>query len=286
MKIVLLCKSWSDTKVLDILHAFEHEQIWPEAIVALARPKQRRSLRELVQMLYYRGAKALGQKLFAKILHRPHKPAATSPAHPGDHSGNGTLQPEKQRLHPTPNPTSIKAYARRHDMAYFEVPDLNGAECEALLRRLATDLLVLGGTPIIRANILGIPSRGTINVHMGLLPKYRGRNVAEWSVFNGDAVGITVHTVDPGVDTGAILYCERIDVAECRSIADMRRKIRTLQHRALAKCARLHLEARLPKQPQNKADGKQYYNMHPRLRQMVVEEKLSRGYRAIGSLSH
>jgi len=272
MKIVLLCKSWSDSKVLDILHSFELEQLESRAIVALARPKQRRSAREIVQMLY---SGELKPKLLDKI--RRHKPAALAATRPDAASRNGTGKPENHHQALAAKPATIKSYARCHRISYFEVPDLNGSECETLLRRLAPDLLVLGGTPIIRVNILGIPRLGTLNVHMGLLPKYRGRNVAEWSVFNGDAVGITVHTVDPGVDTGAILYREAIDVADCRSIADMRRKIRTIQHRALAKCARLHLEGCLQKQSQSKAEGLQYYNMHPRLRR-IVEDRLRRGF--------
>ncbi len=43
---------------------------------------------------------------------------------------------------------------------------------------------------------------------MGILPDYRGRDVVEWSLLEGqfDRVGLTVHFMDEGVDTGDILH--------------------------------------------------------------------------------
>lgn len=62
---------------------------------------------------------------------------------------------------------------------------------------------------------------GILNSHIGLLPEYRGRNVMEWSVLQGDPVGITVFFIDSGIDTGrAIVLSEEVDVSGCRSIAE------------------------------------------------------------------
>jgi methionyl-tRNA formyltransferase len=46
----------------------------------------------------------------------------------------------------------------------------------------------------------------TINCHAGKLPFYRGRNVLNWVLINGETdFGITVHYVDEGIDTGDII---------------------------------------------------------------------------------
>src|SRR6266851_5667457 len=43
---------------------------------------------------------------------------------------------------------------------------------------------------------------GILNAHIGILPKYRGRCVVEWSVLQGDPTGVTVFFIDSGIDTG------------------------------------------------------------------------------------
>ena len=158
-------------------------------------------------------------------------------------------------------------------------PDLNSAACVAALEKMSTDILLLGGVPIIRANVLAVPKVCTLNVHMALLPKFRGMNVAEWSIYCGAPVGVTVHQVDPGVDTGAILFRETIEVADCPNIAAMRAKMSTEQHLALAKCTRWLVEEKLVPAPQKKEAGKQFYILHPKLKK-VVEQRLAKGYKA------
>ena len=71
-------------------------------------------------------------------------------------------------------------------------------------RALAPDLLVLVGADIVPRPLLEIPRLGSLNPHYGLLPRYRGMNVTEWSIYHDDPVGVTVHAVDPGIDTGPI----------------------------------------------------------------------------------
>lgn len=62
---------------------------------------------------------------------------------------------------------------------------------------------------------------GILNAHIGLLPKYRGRSVMEWSLVQGDPVGISVFFVDEGIDTGKrIVMSETVDVSHCKSISE------------------------------------------------------------------
>lgn len=84
------------------------------------------------------------------------------------------------------------------------MPTLDGASSLAIVRRLAPDIVILGGAPLLRGEILAIPRLGTLNAHPGLLPRYRGIDVVAWAILNGDPVGVSVHLVDAGIDTGAI----------------------------------------------------------------------------------
>ena len=47
---------------------------------------------------------------------------------------------------------------------------------------------------------------GILNHHIGLLPAYRGRSVLEWSILQGDPVGITVFFIDTGIDTSSPFF--------------------------------------------------------------------------------
>src|SRR5262249_55675223 len=95
---------------------------------------------------------------------------------------------------------------------YLCVQELNGKVCRETLQSWQVDLLILAGAPILRAPILAIPRLGTLNAHHGALPRFRGMNVIEWAVLEGFAPALSVHFVDPGVDTGDIIVTEPVSL--------------------------------------------------------------------------
>lgn len=65
-----------------------------------------------------------------------------------------------------------------------------------------------------------------INLHMALLPKYRGMHGGTWAVVNGEKYhGFTVHKVDAGMDSGDIYYQEYIESTLDDDINTIRIKI-------------------------------------------------------------
>ena len=75
------------------------------------------------------------------------------------------------------------------------------------LRRGRPDLCLLAQSEIVPAALLTIPRVATLNAHPGVLPDYRGLDPDRWAIYEGrfDRVGVTLHVVDPGIDTGPIL---------------------------------------------------------------------------------
>lgn len=58
---------------------------------------------------------------------------------------------------------------------------------------------------IIGAELCDGPAR-VLNLHLGKLPEYRGMRPVNWALKNGESVaGVTLHEVDPGIDTGPIV---------------------------------------------------------------------------------
>jgi methionyl-tRNA formyltransferase len=76
-----------------------------------------------------------------------------------------------------------------------------------LLRKLDLDLLIVSHGPILKPEIFNIPRLGTINIHLGYAPQYRGEDSIFWPLYYGDYehVGVTIHRIDAGIDTGPIL---------------------------------------------------------------------------------
>ena len=68
-----------------------------------------------------------------------------------------------------------------------------------------------------------------LNIHGGLLPKYRGSSSSSWAIINNeDEIGYTLHLVDEELDNGPIYYKFAVKIDEDEKFGDVRHKIRTL----------------------------------------------------------
>ena len=103
----------------------------------------------------------------------------------------------------------------RHVTARIRVVDsLAEPALPRALVRARPDVLVLAGTGIVPAALLAIPSTVTLNAHPGLLPWVRGVCPLEHALLRGVPLGVTVHAVDRGVDTGPIIRRVLLPVGE------------------------------------------------------------------------
>ncbi len=85
------------------------------------------------------------------------------------------------------------------------VPSFQSQAALYILKELSPDLFVLAGVPILTKTILSIPKIGTLNGHLGWVPDFRGNYAVHWALQKSGSVGVTVHWVDEGIDTGPIL---------------------------------------------------------------------------------
>ena len=82
-----------------------------------------------------------------------------------------------------------------------------------ILDREKPDVIVVSGTSIIPRDVLR--NRGTfLNIHCGITPRYRGSHGAFWAVYENrpDLAGVTIHIIDPGIDTGPIVKQATIEI--------------------------------------------------------------------------
>jgi methionyl-tRNA formyltransferase len=168
---------------------------------------------------------------------------------------------------------SLEAETIAQGGKFVVVHEINGEEGCSVLRSMGTDLLVLAGTPIIRAAVLAVPRIGTLNAHQGALPKFRGMNVIEWAIFENSPPTISIHFVDPGVDTGDIIVDEAVSIRPGDTVTSVRERASALQVDMLADATAAVLARRFSRRAQRPEEGRQYFTMHPCLR-AIAERRL------------
>jgi len=105
----------------------------------------------------------------------------------------------------------------------------------------AVDLVVLAGfMEVLSADFVRRFHGRMINVHPSLLPAFPGIRAIEQALAHGVRVmGVTVHFVDEGVDSGPIILQESFDLPYPPAIADVERQVHEVEHRLLPRAVRL-----------------------------------------------
>jgi methionyl-tRNA formyltransferase len=113
-------------------------------------------------------------------------------------------------------PSPVKLFAQRQQIPLLQPIKMKDPEFLQALAGWKPDLIAVAAFGrILTPTILSLPSRGCINVHGSLLPKYRGAGPIQWAIINGETeTGITTMLMDEGMDTGAMLLQEAIPIAQ------------------------------------------------------------------------
>ncbi|MCD6219832.1 hypothetical protein J7K43_05555 [Candidatus Calescamantes bacterium] len=141
------------------------------------------------------------------------------------------------------------------------------------------DILAIFGTRIVKEELRNIPSLCSINVHTGLSPYYRGGESAFWCLYNKEPeyIGVTVHYLDAGIDSGDIIYTARPILEIDDNLATIECKLASLGA-ILLKEAIIAIEKGTVKKIPRWIEGKLYYNRMFTLRKRIeVERNLRRG---------
>jgi folate-dependent phosphoribosylglycinamide formyltransferase PurN len=94
-------------------------------------------------------------------------------------------------------------------------PDVNSEEAVNFIRGLAPDIVLVNGTQLLRTPVLALMPElalGVVNLHTGLSPYSRGGNCNLFMLLEGrpELVGVTVHHIDAGIDSGDIISSAQV----------------------------------------------------------------------------
>jgi methionyl-tRNA formyltransferase len=118
------------------------------------------------------------------------------------------------------------------------VPSINDPGCVDFVRALSPDLIAVCGTTVIKPEVFTLAPLGAVNIHTGITPEYRSADPIFWALYCGEPekVGVTIHYIDRGIDTGPILRQENVPLEPSDSLA-------SIYVRCIRRGAELYLEA-------------------------------------------
>lgn len=104
-------------------------------------------------------------------------------------------------------PTPVKTLAISHGIPVYTPKTLRDEAFSSLLSEVNPDLiLVVAFGKILPKNVIDYPKYGCINLHVSLLPKYRGAAPMQRAIMEGETeTGVTLMYMDEGLDTGDII---------------------------------------------------------------------------------
>ena len=173
---------------------------------------------------------------------------------------------------------NLPGMARSLGFGLLRSSDLNSSSVVDFLDSLHADVVVFSGGGLIRQAVLDVPKEGILNCHSGILPAYRGMDVVEWAILEAEhtpEIGLTLHFMDRGVDTGPILLHHHERLRPGDTLARLRRRLEPEMVKLMMNGLRGLREGDLNAQTQAREAGRQYFVMHPRLK-LAAEEKVIR----------
>jgi methionyl-tRNA formyltransferase len=144
----------------------------------------------------------------------------------------------RRGLEPVPSPVHVAA--RRFGIEVVTPRTLRSGDAVVTLRDFNPDVVVVAAFGLILPGaILDVPTKGSLNLHASLLPRWRGAAPIERAIMAGDTeTGVVVMGMEEGLDTGPVALAERIAIGPDANAGEIRDKLALigagLMSRALA----------------------------------------------------
>lgn len=163
---------------------------------------------------------------------------------------------------------SVSQFARNEGIKFLKVNNFNDQSVLDFVGEMGAEIGVFAGGGLVRKPL--IDRLSIINCHMGVLPTYRGHFPWVWASLNRDFndIGLSLHVMDTGIDTGPILDVLRCDIRACKRTSEVRLQLEYCMTDFVVKfLVRLKSErlVDMPKQYQSEIDGLQYFVPHAAL---------------------
>jgi methionyl-tRNA formyltransferase len=134
------------------------------------------------------------------------------------------------------NESAVKQFAVEKGLKILQPVKLKDPEFIQELRSLNADLQVVVAFRMLPEIVWNMPAKGTINLHGSLLPQYRGAAPINWAIINGEKEsGVSTFFLKQEIDTGDILFSEKVNIEEKDTAADLHDKLMIIGAKLLVK---------------------------------------------------
>jgi len=166
---------------------------------------------------------------------------------------------------------SLQRFEARPNVRVLRAPDIHAEPVLRTVREFAPRLGLSLAAPILRRALFAIPALGTVNLHKGKVPDFRGMPPAFWELWTDqNSVGCTVHWVDDQLDTGAIAGQVAIEREKYSSLRGLQLRLDQLGFELMRDVVQALLNGNECRQPQPPG-GRTYRK--PTLAQMATLER-------------
>lgn len=166
--------------------------------------------------------------------------------------------PREARWYP-----SLARWARERHLPVCQPASVNDRDFQPVLREFQPDVLLSTFyDKILKRRVLEQARLAAVNIHFGLLPYNRGSFPIPWAMIDGNDPGVTMHEMDPGVDTGDIIAQAAVPAAEHETALDIYERCTAAGEHIFRRYFPLLLQGRAPRRSQP-AGGTYYRPGYP-----------------------
>jgi methionyl-tRNA formyltransferase len=117
----------------------------------------------------------------------------------------------------------LKEAAQAANLPVYQPASYRKPEVWEEFRALKPDLQVMAFvTLFVPEDFLNIPTKGSIQYHPSLLPKYRGPSAINWPIIQGETqTGLSIFWPDNGLDTGDVLLQKTTPISDTDSLGSV-----------------------------------------------------------------
>ena len=132
--------------------------------------------------------------------------------------------------------SAVKEAALELNLPLLQPPNLKNSGFLKHLHSLKADLFVVVAFRMLPKAVWSMPDKGTINLHVSLLPNYRGAAPINWAIINREnKTGVTTFYINDKIDTGNILMQEEISIEERETAGSLSNKLNLIGKQLLLK---------------------------------------------------
>jgi methionyl-tRNA formyltransferase len=121
----------------------------------------------------------------------------------------------------------VKEYAVSQGIPVLQPTNLKSEVFLEELRSYQANLQIIVAFRMLPEVVWAMPELGSFNIHGSLLPQYRGAAPINWAIINGEKeTGVTSFFLKHEIDTGDLLFQERVPILEEDNFGSMYEKLK------------------------------------------------------------